>query len=317
MATCHGGRRPGGLPVRRRGGPGPYLRMSLAVRVAQATRRVPPQRGTRACPRGRPCCPEVDHPEIAAERSRRCWAHRSDGQECGTRRCAGSAAYARMDVSPSRPVVHSEAMGRSAYTSAMSSNDRHKVKPVHERDPRGSRDRHIVLALQTTAGNAAVARLIANAQSPFVLKGRAEAMVQRDDMDDPRFGPNAFGRPEPVKPNKTDGTCAQPDDITEAEDWIIEHESGWQPTAKNPNSSAFGLGQLLKATRVKYLGAKADSTDCDDQIRAFRAYVKDAYGTAERAKQFWQATSAKDATKAPKRLQGKAKIWIKNGWVGY
>jgi uncharacterized protein YjcR len=115
--------------VRRRGGPGPYLRMSLAVRVAQATeahrlhetglgfvevaermgcsvttawrrarwwedwtrpatvgrpiRRVPPQRGTRACPRGRPCCPEIDHPEVAAERSRRCWARRSDAQECG------------------------------------------------------------------------------------------------------------------------------------------------------------------------------------------------------------------------------------------
>ena len=237
---------------------------------------------------------------------------------CGVRHLQPhSPNYAEWTFLWGRRAVHNEAMGRFAYTSAMSSDDRLEVKSVHERDPRGSRGRHIVLALQATVGNIAVARLITDAQSPFVLKRRAEASIQRDDMDDPRFGPDAFGRPEPVKPDNADGTCIKPDDITEAEDWIIQHESGWRPTAKNPNSSAFGLGQLLKATRAKYLGAKADSTDCDDQIRAFRAYVKDAYGTAERAKQFWQATSTKDATKAPKSLQGKVKIWIKNGWIGY
>lgn len=122
---------------------------------------------------------------------------------------------------------------------------------------------------------------------------------------------------QPRTATNPDGTCPKPADISEAEDWIIQHESGWIPTAKNPSSSAFGLGQLLKENRVKYLGDKADSTDCDDQIRAFRGYVKDAYGTAERAKQFWQATSTKDATKAPANLQRKARTWIENGWVGY
>jgi hypothetical protein len=45
--------------------------------------------------------------------------------------------------------------------------------------------------------------------------------------------------------------------------------------------------------------------------------VKDGYGTADRAKQFWMATLAKDETKAPANLQRKAKDWIAKGWVGY
>jgi hypothetical protein len=116
--------------MRRRGGPTPYLRLDLGVRVDQATqvnrlhgdgatfaqiaertglslttcwrrfwwyrdwsepakvarpiRRIPPQRGTAACPRGRPCIPELDHPEIRGDRLRRCGARRkSDGQGCG------------------------------------------------------------------------------------------------------------------------------------------------------------------------------------------------------------------------------------------
>ncbi|WP_409179809.1 DUF4157 domain-containing protein [Amycolatopsis sp. VS8301801F10] len=148
-------------------------------------------------------------------------------------------------------------------------------------------------------------------------------VLQRDDMDDPRLGRSgarALAQSTPRKtsaPAESGGRCPKPDDITEAEDWIIEAESGWRPTAKNPASTAFGLGQLLRAARVKYLKDKADSTDCDDQIRAFRAYVRDVYGTAEIARQFWEATKAGDATKAPKGFEGKAKQWIKHGWVGY
>ncbi|HET9255761.1 MAG TPA: hypothetical protein VFO16_11225 [Pseudonocardiaceae bacterium] len=115
--------------MRRRGGPTPYLRLNLAVKVGQGAeahrlhtagftfaevaerlgvslttawrrcrwyedwtrpatvglpiRRIPPQRGTRACPRGRPCIPEVDHRELVP-RSQRCWAQRKiDGAGCG------------------------------------------------------------------------------------------------------------------------------------------------------------------------------------------------------------------------------------------
>jgi septal ring factor EnvC (AmiA/AmiB activator) len=74
-----------------------------------------------------------------------------------------------------------------------------------------------------------------------------------------------------------------------AERWIILRESSGDPTADNPTSTAFGLGQLLLGNRILYLGKDYATTDCGRQLWAFRAYVRDRYGTAERAKAFWQA----------------------------
>jgi septal ring factor EnvC (AmiA/AmiB activator) len=74
-----------------------------------------------------------------------------------------------------------------------------------------------------------------------------------------------------------------------AEYWIIMRESGGDPTADNPTSTAFGLGQLLLGNRILYLGEDYATTNCGRQLWAFRAYVRDRYGTAERAKAFWQA----------------------------
>jgi septal ring factor EnvC (AmiA/AmiB activator) len=74
-----------------------------------------------------------------------------------------------------------------------------------------------------------------------------------------------------------------------AEHWIIMRESSGYPTADNPTSTAFGLGQLLLGNRILYLGQDYATTDCGRQLWAFRAYVRDRYGTAERAKAFWQA----------------------------
>ncbi len=74
-----------------------------------------------------------------------------------------------------------------------------------------------------------------------------------------------------------------------AEHWIIMRESGGDPTADNPTSTAFGIGQLLLGNRILYLGRDYATVDCGAQLWAFRAYVRDRYGTAERAKAFWQA----------------------------
>jgi hypothetical protein len=76
---------------------------------------------------------------------------------------------------------------------------------------------------------------------------------------------------------------------TAAERWIILRESSGDPTADNPTSTAFGLGQLLLGNRILYLGHDYATTDCGRQLWAFRAYVHDRYGTAARAKAFWQA----------------------------
>jgi septal ring factor EnvC (AmiA/AmiB activator) len=74
-----------------------------------------------------------------------------------------------------------------------------------------------------------------------------------------------------------------------AERWIIMHESGGYPTADNPTSTAFGLGQLLLGNRILYLGTDYATIDCGKQMFAFRAYVHDRYGTAAAAQAFWQA----------------------------
>ena len=66
-------------------------------------------------------------------------------------------------------------------------------------------------------------------------------------------------------------------------------ESSGDPTADNPASTAFGLGQLLLGNRILYLGQDYATIDCGRQLWAFRAYVRDRYGTAARAKAFWQA----------------------------
>jgi len=73
-----------------------------------------------------------------------------------------------------------------------------------------------------------------------------------------------------------------------AERWIIMHESGGNPTAQNPASTAFGLGQLLLGNRILYLGQDYATTDCGKQLTAFRTYVHDRYHTAEAAQAFWQ-----------------------------
>jgi septal ring factor EnvC (AmiA/AmiB activator) len=83
------------------------------------------------------------------------------------------------------------------------------------------------------------------------------------------------------------GTKCDLSGASDAEYWIIMHESGGDPTAQNPSSTAFGLGQLLLDLRQRLLGADYDTIDCGKQLGAFRAYVKGRYGTAEAAKAFW------------------------------
>ncbi|HEY0254044.1 MAG TPA: hypothetical protein VGC41_21090 [Kofleriaceae bacterium] len=77
--------------------------------------------------------------------------------------------------------------------------------------------------------------------------------------------------------------------LSSSERYIISHESGGSTTAKNPSSTAFGLGQLLIGNRRHYLGANANTTDPSLQLKAFRGYVKDRYGTADHAAAFWKS----------------------------
>lgn len=77
--------------------------------------------------------------------------------------------------------------------------------------------------------------------------------------------------------------------LSSSERYIIQHESGGETTAKNPHSTAFGVGQLLIANRRHYLGSNANTTDPGLQLQAFRGYVRDRYGNADRAAAFWRS----------------------------
>lgn len=76
--------------------------------------------------------------------------------------------------------------------------------------------------------------------------------------------------------------------LSPAEQYILQHESGFNPAAKNPTSTAFGIWQGLESTRKAYLGNDYQTTDPYKQLNAFRSYVKNRYGTAENAQAFWQ-----------------------------
>lgn len=94
--------------------------------------------------------------------------------------------------------------------------------------------------------------------------------------------------------------------LSDAEKWIIRHEGGSLRAvrADNPFSTAWGVGQLTEENRVKYarqLGypvgierGDEGTTNRDHQIAMMRSYIRDRYGTAERAKAFHQSAGYYD-----------------------
>lgn len=79
------------------------------------------------------------------------------------------------------------------------------------------------------------------------------------------------------------------DSLTSAEKQIIQKESSFRVSAKNPKSTAFGLWQGLESTRIKYgakVGVHPNTVRPSEQIKMFRAYVADRYGNAETALEF-------------------------------
>jgi TP901 family phage tail tape measure protein len=67
---------------------------------------------------------------------------------------------------------------------------------------------------------------------------------------------------------------------------IIMHESSFNNTAQNPNSSAYGMFQFLDSTWGSYGGHK--TSDPWDQTRMGLKYIKDRYGDPKGAWKFWR-----------------------------
>lgn len=69
---------------------------------------------------------------------------------------------------------------------------------------------------------------------------------------------------------------------------IVRRESSFNPNAKNPNSTAYGYGQFLQSTRNNYEKKTGLSyADPVNQLVMMMMYVKDRYGSAENALNFW------------------------------
>lgn len=69
---------------------------------------------------------------------------------------------------------------------------------------------------------------------------------------------------------------------------IVKRESSFNPTAKNPKSTAYGYGQFLKSTRATY--EKKTGLNYGNpvhQLVMMAQYVKDRYGTPQKALAFW------------------------------
>lgn len=69
----------------------------------------------------------------------------------------------------------------------------------------------------------------------------------------------------------------------DAWDALINAESGWRPTAQNPTSTAYGLGQFLNSTWGSY-GPK--TSDPYLQLQYMARYIKNRYGDPLKALAF-------------------------------
>lgn len=71
--------------------------------------------------------------------------------------------------------------------------------------------------------------------------------------------------------------------------WIAQHESGFDPNAQNPTSSAHGYAQFLNATQRQYEKETGMSySDPVGQLYMMYKYTVDRYGSPANAKAFWE-----------------------------
>lgn len=98
----------------------------------------------------------------------------------------------------------------------------------------------------------------------------------------------------------------------EAAKWIIGKESGWNPTATNPSSGAYGLFQFNPMggnTLASYLPDR--NPDPAVQADAGARYIKDRYGSPSAAKAFWE----RNGWYASGGIVELSKLYDQGGWL--
>lgn len=72
-------------------------------------------------------------------------------------------------------------------------------------------------------------------------------------------------------------------------DFIVTKESSWNPRAKNPRSTASGLGQFINANARHYLGsAPMSKHPVNKQLDAIVRYTSDRFGGLVKAMNYWK-----------------------------
>ena len=71
-------------------------------------------------------------------------------------------------------------------------------------------------------------------------------------------------------------------------DWIVTRESGWNVTATNPSSGAYGLGQALPGDKMASAGPDWQ-TNPVTQIDWTLSYMDSRYGSPCAAQSFWES----------------------------
>ena len=70
-------------------------------------------------------------------------------------------------------------------------------------------------------------------------------------------------------------------------DALWQHESNWNPGARNPSSGAYGIPQALPGSKMASAGADWQ-TNPATQIKWGLGYIKTIYGDPCKAWAFWQ-----------------------------
>jgi hypothetical protein len=111
--------------------------------------------------------------------------------------------------------------------------------------------------------------------------------------------PNIIGGPTAPAPHSVAGAVALGQRMASAMGWtgnewnalyqLWQHESGWNPQADNPNSTAYGIPQALPGSKMATAGADW-RTNAGTQIKWGLNYIKNRpdYGSPSRAWALWQ-----------------------------
>ena len=73
--------------------------------------------------------------------------------------------------------------------------------------------------------------------------------------------------------------------------YIVSHESGWNPRAVNPSSGTYGLGQM-QSYNLHYYTSHGSKNNPIAQLMGIMDYIHDRYGTVAKAVAFWQRNHA-------------------------